>query len=236
MQLYRKDKIMKNTTKKIFSILLTAALFFSVFGISQTSSAASKNTAAVKAYKSLLSKKTYKWGYSDEANKTANYSFACVDLNKDGIKELIVINDNASYADGYCKIFTYSNRKVKCITTCTGFDWYKKGRVLGMEDAHTGGYWGNYYRLSKSGKLIEKASYSGTDMKEYAKNVKHTDGSIYYTSYKIGKKEVSYKTYKKKLSRLLKGKKTTINYRKNTAANRKRVLKQGCAFEYGTTL
>lgn len=217
---------MKNTTKKIFSILLTAALFFSFFGVSQTSSAASKNTAAVKAYKSLLSKKTYKWGYSDEANKTANYSFACVDLNKDGIKELIVISNSASYADQYCKIFTYTNRKIKCVTSCSGISWYKKGKIIAIEDAHTGSYWGDYYQLSKKGKLIRKVSYSGTDMKEYAKKIKHKENSIYYTSYKIGKKEVSYKTYKKKLSRLLKSKKpATINYLKNTAANRARLLK-----------
>ena len=227
----------KKLTKKVFALLLTATLCITALGSSEATAASSKNSVAMKAYKSFLAKKTYKWGVLDESNKTANYSFACIDLNKDGVKELIVINANASYGDGYCKIFTYSNRKIKCITTCTGFDWYKKGKILGMEDAHTGGYWGNYYRLSKSGKLIEKASYSGTDMKEYAKNIKHTDGSIYYTSYKIGKKEVSYKTYKKKLSRLLKGKKTTINYRKNTAVNRKRVLKQGWTlFESGINL
>lgn len=216
---------MKKITKKGVAFLLIAALFITGWNIPQTAAAATKNFQAIKAYKSLLSKKTYKWGESP-SNVTANYDFACIDLNRDGVKELVVKNNWTTYAEGYCKVFAYVNHKIKCVTTCYDIDWYKKGKIIGIEDAHTGAYWGDFYQLSSKGKLIKKAHYSGTDMKEYAKHIKHRSGMVYYTSFQIANKEVSYKTYKKQLKRLLKSKKPTkFEYHQNTAANRKAFLK-----------
>lgn len=215
---------MKKITKKGVAFLLIAALFITGWNIPQTA-AATKNSQAIKAYESLLSKKTYEWG-DTTANITANYDFACIDLNRDGVKELVVKNSWASYGDGYCKVFAYVDHKIKCVINCYAIDWYKKGKIIGIGDVHAGIDWGEFYQLSTKGKLINKANYVGTDTKKDAKKIKHRSGTFYYTSFQIANKEVSYKTYKKQLKRLLKSKKPTkFEYHKNTAANRKAFLK-----------
>ena len=229
-----KEKLkMKNKTyqaaKRVASILSMIVITLVVLMTSaQTVSAstASTNKKVVDAYRKILAKKTYSWDkYAPGANKTSNYLFACVDLNGDGIKELIIENPNACYAAGYVKIFTYVNNRVKCVTTCSGFQWYKKAKIIGIEDAHTGAYWGDYYKLGKNGELLSKASYSGTDSKYYARHVKHTgmvNGyKVYYTSYRINGKETSYSNYKKQFKKITKNQKAiTVQLKKNTKANR----------------
>lgn len=223
-----KDKTVQ-MTKSVVSILGVIAVtlvFLMISAQTVSASTASTNKKAVDAYRKILAKKTYSWDkYVPGANKTSNYLFACVDLNRDGIKELIIENPNACYAAGYVKIFTYVNNRVKCVTTCSGFQWYKKAKIIGIEDAHTGAYWGDYYKLGKNGKLLSKASYSGTDLKYYAKHVKHTgmvNGfKVYYTSYRINGKETSYSNYKKQFKKITKNQKAiTVQLKKNTKANR----------------
>lgn len=210
----------------MFAIILA---FTTAFAQPVFAGTSATNKKAVAAYKKILARKTFSWDrYVPEANKTAKYLFACVDLNGDGIKELIIENPVACYAAGYVKIFTYVNNRVKCVTTCSGFQWYKKAKIIGIEDAHTGGFWGDYYKLDKNGELISKASYSGTIYKHYAKHVKHI-GKInvlngyrgYYTSYQINGKETSYNNYKKQFKKITKNQKAiTVQLKKNTKANR----------------
>lgn len=223
-----KDKTVQ-MTKNVVSILGVIAVtlvFLMISAQTVSASTASTNKKAVDAYRKILAKKTYSWDkYAPGANKTSNYLFACVDLNGDGIKELIIENPNACYAAGYVKIFTYVNNRVKCVTTCSGFQWYKKAKIIGIEDAHTGAYWGDYYKLGKNGELISKASYSGTDLKYYAKHVKHTGTvngyRVYYTSYRINGKATSYSNYKKQFKKITKNQKAiTVQLKKNTKANR----------------
>lgn len=69
------------------------------------------------------------------------------------------------------------------------------------------------------------ASYSGTDLKYYAKHVKHTGTvngyRVYYTSYRINGKETSYSNYKKQFKKITKNQKAiTVQLKKNTKANR----------------
>ena len=65
-----------------------------------------------------------------------------------------------------------------------------------------------------------------TDMKEYAKTYKRKEGILYYTSYKIHGKEMTYRNYKKSEKKLLGGEKMiTIKEHKNTSTNRKSYLK-----------
>ena len=223
-----KDKTVQ-MTKSVVSILGVIAVtlvFLMISAQTVSASTASTNKKVVDAYRKILAKKTYSWDkYAPGANKTSNYLFACVDLNGDGIKELIIENPNACYAAGYVKIFTYVNNRVKCVTTCSGFQWYKKAKIIGIEDAHTGAYWGDYYKLGKNGELISKASYSGTDLKYYAKHVKHTGTvngyRVYYTSYRINGKETSYSNYKKQFKKITKNQKAiTVQLKKNMKANR----------------
>lgn len=219
------------TLKKLFGTLLTAAIITT--SAAAPASTAFANTAgtnrkAITAYKKMLAKKTFSWSsnLAQAENDTSSYTFLCKDLNGDGVSELVVTNPNACYAAGYTKVFAYVNHNVKCVTTCSGITWYQKGKIIGIEDAHTGAYWGDFYRLTKNGKLIVKASYGGTDDKSYAKKAKHTEHSsygfsIYYTNYKINNKETSYKNYKKQFKKMTKNQKAaTLHFQKNTKANR----------------
>ncbi len=79
-------------------------------------------------------------------NKTENYKFACIDLNGDGIKELIVENSEVCWADGSVKVFRYVKGKVKKVLLCHGFKWYKKSKTILAEEAHTGIFEGKYYK------------------------------------------------------------------------------------------
>lgn len=216
-------------SKKLISVLMAAAIIltFVILPAQSVSASSSTNTnkKAIAAYKRMLSKETYHWSSVDYENQTSKFSFACVDLNGDGVKELIVHNSSACHASGYYKIFAYVNNRVKCVKTCADVVWYKKAKVIGIDDAHTGFYTGVFYKLSKKGKLVNKASYRATDMKEYAKHVKHREGGnglyIYYTSYKINGKETSYKKYKKAFKKLIKTKKyTSLNFKENNYMNR----------------
>ncbi len=92
-----------------------------------------------------------------------------------------------------------------------------------------GGYYTAYYKLNKKNKLVEKLSCSGTDMKEYADPIKHiekvtNDWKIYYTSYKVNRKETSYKAYNKKEKELIKYGAKKIKWHKNTKDNRRLYL------------
>jgi len=222
------DRITKS--KKIFSIILSIALIVtSINIIPSNSSANDKNKKAIAAYDKLLSRNHYNWSKNDEWNSKVNkpkyYKFSCIDLNGDGVKELVLENTNASWADCDTMILKYMNGKIKRVLKCHGITWYKKSKIISVEDAHTGIFWGNYYKIRNNGKLINKAEYSGTTDELYRSQAKHKenigDMTIYYTSYKINGKEKSYKKYRKELKRMLKGgKKTKIKLYENSVKNR----------------
>lgn len=217
-------------SKKILSLILIAALMITGINIKTVKTyAKDTNKKAITAYRKLLSKEKHKWreDYSSapDVNKTKNYKFACIDLNGDGIKELVVENPEACWADGSVKIFRYVKGKVKKVLLCHGFEWYKKSKIILVNDAHTGAYWGTYYKIKNNGKIVKKAEYSGTDDKSYKKQAKHKESfygmTVYYTSYKINGKKTSYKKYKAALKKMLKAKKyTKIQLYKNTEDNR----------------
>ena len=122
-------------SKKILSLILIAALMITGINIKTVKTyAKDTNKKAITAYRKLLSKEKYKWreDYSSapDVNKTKNYKFACIDLNGDGIKELVVENPEACWADGSVKIFRYVKGKVKKVLLCHGFEWYKKSKII----------------------------------------------------------------------------------------------------------
>ena len=148
---------MKKVSKKIGMMLLVIVMIMVGLPLDTTEVAAKvTNQKAIKAYTKMLSKKYYKWEkYSGSAykeydvNKTQNYDFFCIDLNKDGVKELLVCNNIASYAEGYVKIFTYKNGKVKCLLTSSCIEIYKKSMTIAYESRHTGFCWGYFYKMKK---------------------------------------------------------------------------------------
>lgn len=215
---------MKKSIIKIIACLFMASMLLPANAVS--AEAASKNQKALKAYEKILSNPTYSWSSLSNENKTKDYKFACEDLNGDGVKELILYNPTASYGSGYVKILMYVNNKVKLVSTNSGFGWYKKRKIIQIDDAHTGSYWQERYKLTSNAKTREVSSYMATDMKEYAKTYKRKEGILYYTSYKIHGKEMTYRNYKKSEKKLLGGEKMiTIKEHKNTSTNRKSYLK-----------
>ncbi len=138
-------------SKKILSLILIAALMITGINIKTVKTyAKDTNKKAITVYRKLLSKEKHKWreDYSSapDVNKTKNYKFACIDLNRDGIKELVVENPEACWADGSVKVFRYVKGKVKKVLLCHGFKWYKKSKTILVEEAHTGIFEGKYYK------------------------------------------------------------------------------------------
>lgn len=126
---------MKKSIIKIIACLFVASMLLPANAVS--AEAASQNQKALKAYEKILSNPTYSWSSLSNENKTKDYKFACEDLNGDGVKELILYNPTASYGSGYVKILMYVNNKVKLVSTNSGFGWYKKRKIIQIDDAHT---------------------------------------------------------------------------------------------------
>ena len=139
---------MKNIKKVVLSVLLSLCMV--VVGLSptlcqsgitnaQSTKSTEKSNSEIKAYKTFLQKNIYVYG-PDKYYKM-NY-FATLDLDKDGVKELIMLDKTNKEVT----VYTYSNNKVK--------------------------YCGNMYDRSnlfvdKSGRLAREFSNSGTDMNYY---------------------------------------------------------------------
>lgn len=219
--------------------------------VQQAQAKQSKATKAKKAYKKFLSGSKYKWAvsyesWSDEwrSKNPASYRFALKDVNGDKVPELMVENTETYYAAGYGRLYTFYKGKVKLASRLSNpyCKVNKKAHVLYYQDQHTGAYWGEYYKLKK-GKLVEKASWIGEDMKPTSyghhaapKIVRHgaektlwAVNGLYFTSdsYKVNGKKTSYKKYKRYVSKLTKhhSKATSFKFHKNTAKNRTKYLK-----------
>lgn len=233
-EIRRKGMRRNESMKKMFMIAVMVVVMIFMGTTQLTANAASKkatNKKALKAYEKLLSKKSYKWSSASYENKTKNFKFCVIDVNKDGIKDLLLQNDSACHASGYYKLLTYHNGKVKCLLTADNIEVYKKAGIVATSYASTGTVIGRYYKV-KNGKTIEKASFKATDTKEYAvPKVKHKtsgDYPIYYYSCKINNKEVSYKKYNRQLKKLLKkskSKATKLEYHTNVKTNREAYIK-----------
>lgn len=183
-------------------------------GFVQTAQAQSKASKAKAAYEKFL------------FTSPSSYSFALADVNGDKVPELFVENDQASYAEGYSRVYTYRKGSVKLLMkfSVPPTKLYKKKHVLYYWDMRTGSYWGRYFKLSK-GKLVLKAEWR-------ARDVRTSNGGavIKYSSFKVGGKSVSHKKYKRSVKKLTgakavsvtqsMGMKSSFTYHENTSANR----------------
>ncbi len=200
--------------KKIFSILLCLVLTVCMmFSSTVTVDAVSKKTKT-KAYKAYR-----KWIYE------VNYSGFCVyDINKDGLKELLMTFDGHGKNIYSFDVYTYKNGKVVQCNTGYSFEYspfglqYNKStkRIYGSRGG--GGSIENwYYTLSKSKKLkrvtLEKVE-SGYNYKTGKISYKY-----YYKDKKITKKE-----YNKKLKSWQKNLKP-LKFYKTTKKNAKKYVK-----------
>lgn len=220
----------------MISMLLLAMLTCTVGIPPKETTASSKNNQAKKAYAKFLSKSFYNWdktkGKDSPINQPKNYQFKCIDINGDGVQELIVENAvfGVDFSDGM-RLFGFKDGKVKQILKGGHANiqvFRKKGYIM------TWDYPGRkqkfaYYRFNKKGNIKKIASEKRTKDKPKASQIKHEYAigreAIFITSCKWKNKEVSYKEYKRKVKKITK--KGTYRYatRKNTKKNRNKFLK-----------
>lgn len=208
-------------------VVLVAAITAIVIA-PQPAHAASANAKACKAYAKMLSKSTFKWVGTTVSS--SSLKFACQDINKDGVKDLVVYNPEAFDYEGFYRIYTFKKGKVKRVGSYYDVRACRNKNFFSNYRAHMDNEECTYYRLGKDGKAKKLASYKTQMMqKPSAKvaKVKYINGSIpvYYYACKVNGKSVSYDKCMAKIKSLKKGSKDTLKYRANTAKNRAKYLK-----------
>lgn len=180
--------------------------------------AATKNTNAKKAYSELLSKSTILW---ENKYSTTKLNFSCIDINDDGISELIVKNEAASYSEGYYKIYAYISGKVKCIWT--GFSdkpiICSDNGLIYDRGSHMDYTWEHYYLFdSKTASFVA----SHESFKIFDDDFNYVDTS---QEYKISGKTVAESEFTDYIDELI-GYSHSTSYTlvNNTSANRNKYL------------
>lgn len=229
---------MKKSIKKIVKTMciLVALLLLCQSNIvpakmgTATVQAASKKTKknALKAYRRILSK-DIRWSDSYYIS-SKKVRFNCIDINKDGVKELVLYYMEAPHMYGWNRIYTYAGGRVKSLGYFTDITIYKNKNYFSDCYSNTGNVDLHYYRLGKNGKKIRLAEYSFSDYKPYGESgvvKRYINGyPYYYHAFKVNGKRTTYKKcMRKKKSLEKKAKETKIKYHTNTAANRRRYVK-----------
>lgn len=215
----------------VVALVLVAALAFLALLPEAAFAKTGTNKKACAAYSKMLSKKTMPWAESPGAVSTKKVKFACKDINKDGVKDLVVYRTDGCEATQWYEICTYINGKVKSLGIYDYLSIYpNKNYFLHSNSGH--GYVNyRYYRLTKKGTLKMLASYDVLIARKAPKGVgkvvkKKIDGMpSYLYGFTVGGKKASYSACMKKIKVLERGAKDNLKYVKNTKANRKKYLK-----------
>ena len=180
----------------------------------------------VKAYKTLLSKKTIYW----ENNKacpldTSRLQFSLAYIDNNSIPELIIETDGQTpHAVGWGMLYTYRNNKltyVGMLNMNSTLYYYKKKGVI-LDNYYQGGYTSDSYRLLKNGKLYDKLQKSG----RYNYTTWEIEGYSYYSTASSKTKSLTKAQFNSRLKSLVGSKKkTAVKLYNNTAANRKKYIK-----------
>ncbi len=183
------NKMRKRSGIALFMVMV---IFITLF--SESNAYAAYKTDYIKLYAKKLNSIEKEWyeKYGDEGiDYSGNKSirFCLLDLNGDGIKELIVRDMNVRF-DAY-EVYTYYNKKVKLVTASYGvilmLNTYSKKNAIGIMvfDDNSKAYGTTYYKI-KNGKLKKNEScyYESKDF--------NGKKDIYY----INKKVISKLKYK----------------------------------------
>lgn len=214
----------------IVAILLIEMIPHSTMTAKAGAKTASKNKAAMKSYAALLaSEKRAKKvvGKYLFTNVSSSCEFALIDLNKDGIKEIIMTSDGGYHTD----ILAYVSGKVKIVGgsyASGGYDkYYPNKHVYYTATIHMGNAIYTYYRFNgKTMKAVaEKCGSDYVNMK--TGKPKKSSARLTFAPYKytVNGKKVSKKKYRSYVKKLLKGSKSQkLKWHENTKANRSRYL------------
>ncbi|MCI7288809.1 MAG: hypothetical protein MR526_05025 [Blautia sp.] len=203
--------------KKCFIIILLSIFTLTAVEISpwnfgsytvQAKASTSTKRKAQKAYRKFLTQRKYQY-------------YNLWDVDKDGLKELIVTG--GKYASGYfvteAFVYTYTHGKIKYagrIGSCmTGISYNKVSKRLHSARGGGGSIEEWYYTLTKNRKV--KQVMCGA----YVNGVKN--GNVQYKCLYNGKR-ISYKKWNQ-ITRKWIGQKRELNFYRNTAFNRKNNMK-----------
>ncbi|WP_455539197.1 hypothetical protein [Terrisporobacter sp.] len=194
-----------------FVPMLNRGDFFSISNA--TSMKNTSSAASIKAYKKFLQKNKYVYGL-DKYYKM-NY-FTTLDLDKNGVKELIMIDKT----NKEITVYTYSNGKVRyCGNMYDRSSVYidKKGRLARI--FNNSGAKMNYYLTLNSKEQLYLVSYTYDKLKKkYYKETNVVESSKDYNRVKISKKtynkEIKKAGFSKDVSKYLNNRSNRIKYLK----------------------
>ena len=177
------------------------------------------------AYSTFL-QGTYDWG-SDKNTSLDGCKFALVDLDGDGVDELLVENPNASHANGYERLFGYNGGQVvELAAGRDGFKIFRSGAILSLSVGR--GSWEGTYRTLQNGKMSEVASFESGDTPG-SSDITQTfsdpggESAPYCRSLKVNGTGTDLDTYLA-TARKLADQEVAPNLVDNTAANRSQLL------------
>lgn len=201
-------KIVRKIT--LLSLIATLLVNISLMSVSHEIMGKSNSKITVKDKKAKKAYAKKLGNLHDDTEYGTEWEFALIDLNKDGVSEIVITHD-----EGYhLEIWAYVKGKVKSVGGgFSGDQKYYPNKKL---------YYSTTFHASVN---IEYYRFNGKKMEELAHIEGNTMGEDTYT-YHIGKNKVSKRKWKKYEKKLKKGaKEEKLKFHKNTAANRKKYMK-----------
>lgn len=225
------ERALKGMCAVLAALLVAVALALVAAPDQALAKTSSKKACA--AYSKMLSGKYIEWAGPDgEQLSTKKLEFACKDINKDGVKDLIVYRTDGCEATGWYQLYTYVKGKVKYVGFYDYVTFYPNKNFFLWSNSGHGFYDMVYYRMTKNGNLKILAGYSAafgpyvSDDTKKKSVKKRIDGEITYLhDFTVNDKPSSYAKCMKKIKSLEKGAKSNLKFVKNTKANRKKYLK-----------
>lgn len=216
----------RNEGKKWLLGILMCLMFVLVMVPSQNAQAASNKTKALKAYRSMLAKKTLKvndW----TTYQTKNCRFAIAYIDDNSVPELIVYNDkDVSHFQGFGALYTYHKGKVQLVSTLTldtrsRLGYYKRTGWF-MDNTTYQGYGTDTIQKLAAGKLKTNTVYY--------RSVEYNGSRYVITGFSMmangSYQSYDATTFNRSLTHNTKGEKfRKFKFYKNTKKNRLKYLK-----------
>lgn len=197
--------------KKLFVSIITILLMIIFLGakpqVAHAAADIGTREQAMAAYFNLLTQNKISWGSSKIYSWDVEY--AIEDINGDKLPELILYYSQAPHCDGWHRIYTYVDGKVKSLGHLIYVDISKKKNFFCDSYANCGMTEVYYYRL-KNGKKVNLASVMTSDTypsgvkKSEIKKVNNDGYPIYYYNCKVDGKKTTYKKCMNRINELRK--------------------------------